>query len=101
MGLPAKVAICALAKNESRYIEEWLAFHVLQGVAELLIFDNESDDGMRELLARAAGHVPLSVVDWPSHDYHGMQLDAYAQGAKRLAGRADWVAFIDVDEFLF
>jgi hypothetical protein len=30
-----------------------------------------------------------------------MQLAAYSEGAAHLNGRADWAAFIDIDEFLF
>jgi hypothetical protein len=53
---PGKLAICALAKDEALYIEEWLAFHFLQGASEILIFDNESTDNMRDILARVARH---------------------------------------------
>ena len=78
-----------------------MVFHFLQGVSEILIFDNESTDATREILTRMAVHVPVSVMDWPSDDHDEMQMEAYRQGAKRLTGRADWVAFIDIDEFLF
>ena len=47
---PPRLAICALAKNESLYVEEWIAFHFLQGVSEIVIFDNESTDSMRDIL---------------------------------------------------
>ena len=96
-----RIAICALVKDEALYIEEWLAFHFLQGVSEILIFDNESTDGTREIITRVARHAPVNFVDWPGHNYHEMQLQAYLQGAKCLTERADWVAFIDIDEFLF
>jgi hypothetical protein len=82
------------------YVEEWVAFHFLQGVSEILIFDNESTDATREL-TRVARHVPVSVVDWPGRDYYDIQTAAYRDGVKRLTERADWVAFIDIDEFLF
>jgi glycosyltransferase involved in cell wall biosynthesis len=42
-----------------------VAFHFLQGVIEILIFDNESTDGTREILTRIARHVSVSVLDWP------------------------------------
>jgi glycosyltransferase involved in cell wall biosynthesis len=65
MSEPPKLAICAIAKNEALYVEEWMAFHFLQGVIEILIFDNESTDGTREILTRIARHVSVSVLDWP------------------------------------
>jgi hypothetical protein len=98
---PPKLAICALAKNESLYVEEWIAFHFLQGVSEIAIFDNESTDSMRDILARVALHMPVNVIDWTGQDYDQLQVEAYREGAKRLTGQADWVAFVDIDEFVF
>jgi hypothetical protein len=95
------LAICAVVKNEAPYIEEWLAFHVLQGVGAILIFDNDSTDATRGMLERVSRHVDVDVVDWPGSNYNKMQVQAYDEGARRLAGRAQWAAFIDVDEFLF
>jgi glycosyltransferase involved in cell wall biosynthesis len=98
---PPKIAICAIAKNEALYIEEWIAFHLLQGVSNILIFDNESTDGLKEILGRVAQHVPVEAVHWPGNNQSKMQMEAYREGAKNLIGRADWVAFIDIDEFIF
>jgi hypothetical protein len=94
------LALCAIAKDEALYIEEWLAFHVLQGVGEFLIFDNGSSDNTKALAARAGRDARISVVDWAGDDHDAMQRAAYAEGARRLAGRADWVGFVDIDEFL-
>jgi glycosyltransferase involved in cell wall biosynthesis len=96
-----KLAICAVVKNEDIYISEWIAFHLLQGISDILIFDNQSTDGTRDTLAQISKYAPVQVVEWPGNHYHAMQLDAYREGARRLSGVADWVAFIDVDEFLF
>jgi Glycosyl transferase family 2 len=80
---PPKLTICAIAKNEALYIDEWIAFHFLQGVSEILTFDNESTDGMRDILARIALHAPVGVMDWPGQNYYELQMEAYCEGAKR------------------
>jgi hypothetical protein len=49
---PGNLTICALAKDEALYIEEWIAFHFLLGASEILIFVNESTDNVRDILAR-------------------------------------------------
>jgi glycosyltransferase involved in cell wall biosynthesis len=97
----ARLAICAVAKDEALYIEEWIAFHFLQGVSDILIFDNRSTDGTAEIVGRIGAYLPVNVIDWPGHSCRRMQMEAYREGAAGLAGRADWVAFIDIDEFLF
>lgn len=101
MSETVELAICAVARDESLYVEEWIAFHLLQGVGRVLIFDNDSGDGMPDMLVRIAEHAPVEVVRWPGSDYDGMQRAAYRDGALHLAGRAEWVAFIDIDEFVF
>lgn len=96
-----RVAICAIAKNEAPYIEEWVAFHLVQGVSRILVFDNESSDGTTELLSRLERMGSVDLIRWPGSRHDEMQRHAYLNGAQRLTGNADWVAFIDVDEFLF
>ena len=97
----ASFAVCAIAKNEAPYLSEWVAFHLLQGASEFIVFDNESTDSTKETLQRLAKHAPIRVMDWSGSDFHIMQRSAYLSGARELADRADWVAFIDIDEFLF
>lgn len=101
------LAIVAIAKNERRYFPEWLAFHRDQGVQRFFIYDNNSTDGTREYLNTLNDVI---VFKWP---FEQSQLRAYAhaleplpfwQGdpiGRRLVECANWVAFIDLDEFLF
>jgi hypothetical protein len=48
---PHKLAVCAIAKNEGAYFKEWLEYHRLVGVEKFYIYDNESDDDTKEVLA--------------------------------------------------
>lgn len=89
-------------RDEALYIEEWLAFHLLQGATQILIYDNGSTDGTRELLAQASTSAPVTVIEWTNRPGHfdDIQRAAYMDGAKRLSESCEWVAFIDADEFL-
>lgn len=93
------LAACAIFKDEGPYIEEWLSFHRAQGVDRFFLYDNGSTDGGRELMEY--------FVDegWPI-DLHmilgeKMQPTAYADCIERHGNDADWIAFLDIDEFLF
>jgi Domain of unknown function. len=44
------LTIAAIAKNESEYISEWLAFHKLHGVDKVFLYNNDSTDNMQEVL---------------------------------------------------
>lgn len=93
------VAICAIVRDEATYIEEWVEFHRRQGVTQWRIYDNGSLDGTPAVLRKLG----IEPVIWGGHpfDFDAQQRSAYAEGARMLAGHATWVAFIDVDEFIF
>ena len=96
-------ALCAILKDESDYIEEWLAFHILQGVSRVILYDNNSSDDTCERAWSFAKSIDIQVISWPdsARGFDRTQRRAYVDGARRLSGAADYVAFIDLDEFLF
>lgn len=94
---PVRLAVCAMFRNEARYVAEWLAFHRHQGVERFYLYDNTSSDDWRAAIEPHAGVV--SVQSWPGPPE--AQRSAYADclGAHRFDTR--WIAFIDLDEFLY
>lgn len=88
-------------KNEAPYLEEWLAFCVLEGVEHFLLYDNGSTDNAREVLKPWIDVGIVELLDWPLHWKSGAQTKAFIDALDRLRGRTRWAAFIDVDEFLF
>ena len=88
-------------QNEAPYLDEWLAFCLLEGVEHVLLYDNMSTDNFRDVLGPwiASGFVELH--GWPLHWKKGAQTKAFLDALERLRGRSRWAAFIDVDEFLF
>ena len=103
MAAEPSVAVCAIMKNEADYVEEWLAFHILQGVSRFMLYDNNSTDDSRARAKAFAQRAAIRVVPWPGRpeSFDVTQRLAYSDGARRLAGVADYAAFIDLDEFLF
>jgi hypothetical protein len=93
-----RVGIIAIAKNEARYLLEWVAFHRAVGIRRFFIADNGGDDGTSELLIRLdqAGH----IVRFDFRDRHPAQLAAYNDIVPRLRGALDLAVIIDVDEFV-
>jgi glycosyltransferase involved in cell wall biosynthesis len=97
------LAICAVIQNEGRYLEEWIAFHILQGVSEFVLYDDGSDDHTSQILERIGRFSKITIIPWkfPGGTFDAWQQHAYADCVARLAGQVDYVAFIDIDEFLF
>ncbi len=96
---PPKIAVCAILRDERRYLMEWIAYHRLLGVGRFLLFDNESADGSEVILGELKRLGLADVAPIPGRGPH-VQPTAYLAGARFLAGKADFVAFIDIDEFL-
>lgn len=91
------LAVCAIAKNEGPYFEEWIEWHRKQGVEKFYIYDNESTDGTREILAP---YVEAGVVEYCYWPGYRRQLAAYDDCLERHRLAVRWLAFIDLDEFI-
>lgn len=85
-----------MVRNEIDIIEGTLR-HITDEVDWVIVADNGSDDGTRELLDTLATNLPITVVDDPEVAYYqsrkmtGLAQLAYEQGA-------EWVVFFDADE---
>jgi hypothetical protein len=95
------LAIGAIFQNEAAYLAEWIAFHRLQGVEHFYLYDNNSSDHCREVLTPWIKMGQVTLIDWPIAFASGAQKKAYEDCLERSRGKARWVAFIDIDEFLF
>lgn len=95
--------LCAMTlfKNEAPYLDEWLAFCVLEGIEHVLLYDNGSSDDAKGVLQPWIDSGFVELFDWPVHWKSGAQGKAYRDALSKLRGRTRWAAFIDVDEFLF
>jgi hypothetical protein len=91
------LAVCAIAKNEGAYFQEWIEWHKSAGVEKFYIYDNESSDNTKEILAP---YVESGLVEYIFFPGKKRQIAAYDDclGKHRLDAR--WLAVIDLDEFI-
>ena len=101
MSKDVPLAVCAVFRDEGPYLAEWVEFHRLVGVGHFFLYDDRSRDAGREVLAPYVreGLVTLTKCAMPLAS--GGQAWAYADALRRASGRVRWLAFIDIDEFLF
>jgi hypothetical protein len=92
------LSICAIYRGEGPYLREWVAFHRVVGVERFFLYDNRSEDEHREALAPYVAEGTVDVTDWPM--FPG-QVQAYTDCLERRREESRWIAFIDIDEFLF
>ena len=92
------LAVCAIFRDEARYLAEWVAFHRIQGVERFYLYDNLSSDGWRAELAPEIESGVVEVTHWPPEPG---QMSAYDDCLERHRDDVRWIAMIDIDEFLF
>jgi hypothetical protein len=93
------LAICAVYRNEAPYLREWIEFHRLAGVEHFFLYDNRSTDDHREMLAPYLEDRIVTLTDWDVELLD--QRDTFDHCLREHGDRSRWIAFIDLDEFLF
>ena len=92
------LAVCAVYRDEAPYLREWIELHRLVGVERFYLYNNLSTDDHREVLAPYVASGVVALTDWPARP---AQIQCYDQCLKDYRDEARWIAFIDLDEFLF
>jgi hypothetical protein len=92
------LGVCAIYRWEAENLREWVAFHRVVGVDHLYLYDNASEDDHLEALAPFIDEGSVTVHEWPVFPGQG---SAYDHCLARHGEECRWMAFLDVDEFLF
>ena len=93
-----ELAICAIFREEAAFLDEWIAFHVGVGATHFYLYDNGSTDNCRAVLQPWRDKGFVTLIDWPGAV---QQLAAYTHCVQNAALDCRWLAFLDIDEFLF
>jgi hypothetical protein len=91
------VAVCAVFKDEAEYLDEWLRFHSLMGVEHFFLYNDESSD---DYFAVVEPWIQSGAVSLRSARGR-RQPEVYNHCLWQGGRKAQWLAFIDIDEFLF
>ncbi|MBU3853064.1 MAG: glycosyltransferase family 92 protein [Candidatus Paraprevotella stercoravium] len=91
------LAVCAIAKDEGPYFQEWIEWHRKQGVEKFYIYDNESTDNTKEVLLPYIRSGIVEYCYWPGER---QQLAVYDDCFDKHRTEARWIAVIDLDEFI-
>jgi hypothetical protein len=81
-----KVALVCIAKNEDHYIDEWVDYHLALGFDQIFVYENDWQCQNEKVVK----------ITWPGEAVQKQAYNHFIQNHKEF----DWVAFLDVDEFL-
>jgi len=83
------IALVCIAKNEDHYLDEWIDYHKKLGFDEFFIYQNDWKAKVKHPSAQY-----LSI------DGNNQQVKSYNNFLDENRHKFDWVAFLDVDEFI-
>ncbi|MEM9009747.1 MAG: glycosyltransferase family 2 protein [Pseudomonadota bacterium] len=100
-----RVLLMACARNEAPYLPEWIAWHRLIGVQQILVYTNDCSDGTVRMLQR------MQQLGLATHAFNtgltrdGAQMPPQQRALRHvrkhpLYAEAEWFLHIDIDEFL-
>lgn len=93
-------SIIACARWETAYITEWLHYHRSIGFDHVYLYCNDDDptDFYGEVLPFCEGSAPF--VTFYAFPFRGQRFHMLMHGLRHHKGETEWVAFLDIDEFL-
>lgn len=91
------LGLCAIAKDETPFLREWIAYHFLIGFERIFIYDNDSAVPVRDVVP---DFYDAGLVDTYTIQGKGRQLTAYNHCLRQHGPECEWMAFLDLDEFL-
>ena len=95
-----KTALCAIAKDENQYINDWVNYHLALGFDNIYVYDN-NDPETPFVGNFISDKERVSIIDWHnSPDHCTNQVEAYNNFIDNYSQQYDWCAFLDIDEFV-
>lgn len=91
------LVFCAIFKNESLSLREWLEYHLLMGVDHFYLYNNFSDDNYLSILEPYIISGKVTLTEWPVEKG---QISAYVHFLTNYKDESEWLAFIDLDEYI-
>ncbi|OLE20827.1 MAG: hypothetical protein AUI36_34675, partial [Cyanobacteria bacterium 13_1_40CM_2_61_4] len=93
------LSVCAIYRDEAPYLREWIEFHRLVGVEKFFLYNDRSKDAHLEVLEPYVEDSTVTLHDWAV--FPAGQPPAYDHCLTEHGDQSRWIAFIDLDEFLF
>ena len=106
-----EISICAIFKNEKKYLKEWIEYHLLIGIDHFYLYNNNSSDFPLNTLASYIKKGIVTVISWPDELHSSekdnpmwalsTQISAYENAIQvRARGETEWLILMDINEFL-
>ncbi|KAL8518873.1 hypothetical protein ACS0TY_010004 [Phlomoides rotata] len=94
-----ELCVCTMVWNQGSAIREWIMYHAWLGVERWFIYDNNSDDGIEEVVQQLdLENFNVSRHVWP---WIKTQEAGFSHCALKAKDECNWISFMDVDEYFY
>jgi len=90
------LSILAIFKNEAHILEEWINLHLKEGVEHFYLINNDSTDNYMNIIEKYKDFISLKQISG-----NAKQIEAYENFKEQIINETNWIAIIDLDEFVF
>ncbi|CAL9125720.1 unnamed protein product [Musa textilis] len=93
------ICACTMVFNAAKFLPEWVVYHAAIGVERFFLYDNGSEDELESVVSRLGSqgfNVSTRFWPWPKTQEAG-----FSHCAVVNRDECEWMAFIDVDEFVY
>jgi hypothetical protein len=97
-GFGKGIALCCRIRDEARYLNELIDYHLAAGVDHFFFYEKLSQDHYREVLAPWVSRGVATLFD--NWQHVPVSPSAEEDCILRCIGRFEWIGFIDADEFV-
>lgn len=87
----------AIIKNEGANLPEWIEYHRIIGIEKFYLYDNDSNDDTKKILAP---YIKRGIVEYTFFPGDKQQIPAYNHFIKHYKKETKWAVIIDLDEFI-
>ena len=96
-----KICLCSPAKNENKYIKEFVEYYLKYGVDKIYIYDNNyiNDEKIDNIILDYINKGFVEIINFRGKERAQLEMmnDCYNKNHNKF----DWLFFFDIDEFLF
>lgn len=100
-----KIYAIIMVKNEHRYLKEWVDYHLNIGFTDIFVYEDFGSDSHKDIIGDNP-HVHIfhlddgNVLSLEYKNQRNRQPVLYNQLLDQFRYEADWICFIDTDEFV-
>lgn len=96
-----KTLLCCIGRRENDYIREFVEYNKVLGFTNICLYDNNYDgeEDFHDVIGDYISDGYVILKDYRNRKV--CQLDAYNECYKTYGNEYDWIAFFDIDEFMF